>query len=174
MTLMAWLSRRKFHENIVNQLHEFGECRSFVVDRDDVVLRFGRRSSEPPSSWARYVKMRRMRRRRLIGKKEGRIRTHNRVKEEAMPSLSLDFIASLMDYTPTSSIDNGLVDFASDGVVALVLVSGEKARELGLHVIAKIKGYGDATKAPELFTTASALATTSGCFSILIPHITMP
>jgi len=25
-------------------------------------------------------------------------------------------------------------------------VSGEKARELGLHVIAKIKGYGDAAK----------------------------
>ncbi|KAL9314867.1 hypothetical protein ACSQ67_020319 [Phaseolus vulgaris] len=43
---------------IVNRLHGFGECRSFVVDRDDVVLRFGRRSSEPPSSWARYVKTR--------------------------------------------------------------------------------------------------------------------
>jgi len=39
-----------------------------------------------------------------------------------------------------------LVDFSSDGIVALVLVSGKKARELGLHVIAKIKGYGDAPK----------------------------
>ena len=38
------------------------------------------------------------------------------------------------------------VDFSSDGAAALVLVSGEKARELGLHVIAKIKGYGDAAK----------------------------
>ncbi|MQL71899.1 hypothetical protein Taro_004214 [Colocasia esculenta] len=46
----------------------------------------------------------------------------------------------------------------SDGAAALVLVSGEKARELGLHVIAKIRGYADAAQAPELFTTAPALA----------------
>ncbi|KAF7840502.1 Acetyl-CoA acetyltransferase, cytosolic 1 [Senna tora] len=41
---------------------------------------------------------------------------------------------------------------------ALVLVSGEKALQLGLQVIAKIKGYADAAQAPELFTTAPALA----------------
>ncbi|PNX74285.1 acetyl-CoA acetyltransferase cytosolic 2-like protein [Trifolium pratense] len=45
-----------------------------------------------------------------------------------------------------------------DGAAALVLVSEEKARELGLHVIAKIKGFADAAQAPELFTTAPALA----------------
>jgi len=39
-----------------------------------------------------------------------------------------------------------------------VLVSGEKALELGLQVIAKITGYADAAQAPELFTTAPALA----------------
>lgn len=46
----------------------------------------------------------------------------------------------------------------SDGAAAIVLVSGEKAAELGLTVIAKIKGYADAAHAPELFTTAPALA----------------
>ncbi|CAL9190654.1 unnamed protein product [Musa hybrid cultivar] len=46
----------------------------------------------------------------------------------------------------------------SDGAAALVLVSGEKALELGLQVIAKIRGYADAAQAPELFTTAPALA----------------
>ncbi|XP_039142204.1 acetyl-CoA acetyltransferase, cytosolic 1-like [Dioscorea cayenensis subsp. rotundata] len=46
----------------------------------------------------------------------------------------------------------------SDGAAALVLVSGEKALELGLQVIAKITGYADAAQAPELFTTAPALA----------------
>lgn len=73
----------------------------------------------------------------------------------------------------------------SDGAAALVLVSGEKALQLGLQVIAKIKGYADAAQvvtchfsfilvwwsptcfdaktrlsgqAPELFTTAPALA----------------
>lgn len=39
-----------------------------------------------------------------------------------------------------------------------MLVSGKKASELGLQVIAKIRGYDDAAQAPELFTTAPALA----------------
>lgn len=34
----------------------------------------------------------------------------------------------------------------SDGAAALVLVSGEKALELGLEVIAKITGYADAAQ----------------------------
>lgn len=34
----------------------------------------------------------------------------------------------------------------SDGAAALVLVSGEKAIQLGLKVIAKIKGYADAAQ----------------------------
>jgi acetyl-CoA C-acetyltransferase len=46
----------------------------------------------------------------------------------------------------------------SDGAAALVLVSGEKALQLGLHVIAKISGYADAAQEPEFFTTAPALA----------------
>ncbi|KAL6506777.1 Acetyl-CoA acetyltransferase 2 [Orobanche hederae] len=45
-----------------------------------------------------------------------------------------------------------------DGAAALVLVSGEKALQLGLKVIAKISGYADAAHAPEFFTTAPALA----------------
>lgn len=34
----------------------------------------------------------------------------------------------------------------SDGAAALVLVSGEKALQLGLQVIARIKGYADAAQ----------------------------
>lgn len=34
----------------------------------------------------------------------------------------------------------------SDGAAALVLVSGQKALELGLQVIAKIRGYADAAQ----------------------------
>nr|AQA29581.1 thiolase [Zea mays] len=45
-----------------------------------------------------------------------------------------------------------------DGAAALVLVSGQKAQELGLQVLARIKGYADAAQAPELFTTTPALA----------------
>ncbi|KAH9607197.1 hypothetical protein KSS87_021263 [Heliosperma pusillum] len=46
----------------------------------------------------------------------------------------------------------------SDGAAALVLVSGEKAKKLGLQVIARIRGFADAAQAPEWFTTAPALA----------------
>ncbi|KAK1359331.1 Acetyl-CoA acetyltransferase cytosolic 1-like protein [Heracleum sosnowskyi] len=45
-----------------------------------------------------------------------------------------------------------------DGGAALVLVSGETTVRLGLEVIAKISGYGDAAQSPELFTTSPALA----------------
>ncbi|KAJ7960238.1 Acetyl-CoA acetyltransferase [Quillaja saponaria] len=56
------------------------------------------------------------------------------------------------------SVTAGNASSISDGAAALVLVSGEKALKLGLQVIAKITGYADAAQAPELFTTAPALA----------------
>lgn len=56
------------------------------------------------------------------------------------------------------SVTAGNASSMSDGAAALVLVSGEKALQLGLQVIAKIKGFADAAQAPELFTTAPALA----------------
>ena len=46
----------------------------------------------------------------------------------------------------------------SDGAAALVLISGDKARELGIPVLAKIRGWGEAEQAPEYFTTSPSLA----------------
>ena len=46
----------------------------------------------------------------------------------------------------------------NDGASALVLMSGEKADELGIKPLAKIISYGDAAHDPELFTTAPAKA----------------
>ncbi len=46
----------------------------------------------------------------------------------------------------------------NDGASALILVSKEKAEELGLKPIAKIRGFADAQQAPEWFTTAPAKA----------------
>ncbi len=46
----------------------------------------------------------------------------------------------------------------NDGAAALVLVSEEKLKELGLKPIAKITGFADAAHEPELFTTAPAKA----------------
>lgn len=56
------------------------------------------------------------------------------------------------------SVTAGNSSSISDGAAALVLVSGAKATELGLQVIAKIRGYADAAQEPTLFTTSPALA----------------
>ncbi|XP_042441517.1 acetyl-CoA acetyltransferase, cytosolic 1-like isoform X1 [Zingiber officinale] len=56
------------------------------------------------------------------------------------------------------TVTAGNASSISDGAAALVLVSGQKALELGLQVIAKIRGYADSAQAPELFTTTPALA----------------
>ncbi|KAK6934615.1 Thiolase, C-terminal, partial [Dillenia turbinata] len=61
-------------------------------------------------------------------------------------------------FKENGTVTAGNASIISDGAAALVLVSGEKALQLGLQVIAKIKGFGDAAQAPELFTTAPALA----------------
>lgn len=46
----------------------------------------------------------------------------------------------------------------NDGAAALVLMSREKANELGLKPLAIIKSYADAAQSPEWFTTAPAKA----------------
>jgi len=46
----------------------------------------------------------------------------------------------------------------NDGAAALILMSVEKAEALGCTILAYIKGYADAAKAPEWFTTAPSAA----------------
>ncbi|MBL0126179.1 MAG: acetyl-CoA C-acyltransferase [Flavobacteriales bacterium] len=46
----------------------------------------------------------------------------------------------------------------NDGAAAVVLMSAEKAKALGLKPIAKVLGYADAEQAPEWFTTTPAKA----------------
>jgi acetyl-CoA C-acetyltransferase len=46
----------------------------------------------------------------------------------------------------------------NDGAAALVLMSREKAEQLGIKPLAVIRGYADAAQAPEWFTTAPAKA----------------
>nr|XP_009399886.1 PREDICTED: acetyl-CoA acetyltransferase, cytosolic 1 isoform X2 [Musa acuminata subsp. malaccensis]XP_018678464.1 PREDICTED: acetyl-CoA acetyltransferase, cytosolic 1 isoform X2 [Musa acuminata subsp. malaccensis] len=87
------------------------------------------------------------------------------------PSVIIDKDESLEKFDPVKlrklrpsfkenggTVTAGNASSISDGAAALVLVSGEKALELGLQIIAKIRGYADAAQAPELFTTAPALA----------------
>ena len=46
----------------------------------------------------------------------------------------------------------------NDGAAAMILVSGEKLKELGLTPLAKISGVADAEQAPEWFTTSPSAA----------------
>ncbi|CAG8555000.1 11352_t:CDS:2 [Paraglomus brasilianum] len=60
-------------------------------------------------------------------------------------------------------VDNGTVTAPnssplSDGAAAVVLISGDKARELGIKAVAKILGWGEAAQQPLEFTTAPSKA----------------
>jgi len=46
----------------------------------------------------------------------------------------------------------------NDGAAAVALMDGEKMRSLGIKPLARIIGYGDASQAPEWFTTTPILA----------------
>jgi len=73
------------------------------------------------------------------------------VKMEKIPQLRTVF---QKDGTVTAANASTL----NDGASALVLMSKEKAEELGLTPIAKLVGYGDAAHEPEWFTTAPSIA----------------
>jgi len=64
---------------------------------------------------------------------------------------------------PAFDRENGTITAANaskinDGAAAVVMMSGEKAKELGLKPIARIVSYADAAQEPVWFTTTPALA----------------
>ena len=73
------------------------------------------------------------------------------VKFEKIPSLNPAFIK---DGTVTAANASTM----NDGAAALLLMSREKADELGLKPIAIIRSYADAEQAPEWFTTTPSIA----------------
>ncbi len=74
-----------------------------------------------------------------------------KVKFDKIPGLKGAFVK---DGTVTAANASTI----NDGAAALVLMSKEKAGELGLKPIAKIVSYADAGQAPEWFTTSPSLA----------------
>ncbi len=76
---------------------------------------------------------------------------YKNVKMEKIPTLRPVFSK---DGTVTAANASTL----NDGASALILMSREKADELGLKPLAVIKGYADAAQDPEWFTTAPAKA----------------
>ncbi len=76
---------------------------------------------------------------------------YKKVKFDKVPALKPAFIK---DGTITAANASNI----NDGAAAVILMSAEKAKELGLKPLAKITGFADASQAPEWFTTTPALA----------------
>jgi acetyl-CoA C-acetyltransferase len=76
---------------------------------------------------------------------------YTNVKMEKIPQLRAVF-------TKEGTVTAANASTLNDGASALLLMSKEKADEMGMKPIAKIVGYGDAAHEPEWFTTAPSKA----------------
>jgi acetyl-CoA C-acetyltransferase len=80
-------------------------------------------------------------------------------KDEEYSNVRLDKIPSLRPaFTKEGTATAANSSTINDGAGAVVLMSEEKAQELGLKPLATISGYADAAQEPEWFTTAPAKA----------------
>ena len=80
-------------------------------------------------------------------------------KDEEPFNVKFDKIASLKGaFKKDGTVTAANASTMNDGAAALVLISKEKAEELGLKPIARIISYADAEQAPELFTTTPSIA----------------
>ncbi|AXY73837.1 acetyl-CoA C-acyltransferase [Paraflavitalea soli] len=80
-------------------------------------------------------------------------------KDEEPYNVKFDKIPELKSaFQKDGSVTAANASTMNDGAAALVLMSKEKAEELGLKPLAKIVSYADAEQAPEWFTTTPAIA----------------
>lgn len=81
------------------------------------------------------------------------------LKDEEPFNVKFDKIPDLKSpFEKGGSVTAANASAINDGAAALVLMSKEKAGELGIKPIAKIIGYADAEQAPEWFTTTPSIA----------------
>ncbi len=80
-------------------------------------------------------------------------------KDEEFSNVKLEKISSLRPaFTKDGTVTAANASTINDGAAALVLMSKDKAQELGLEPLATIKSYADAAREPEWFTVAPAKA----------------
>jgi acetyl-CoA C-acetyltransferase len=80
-------------------------------------------------------------------------------EDEEYKNVALDKIPGLRPaFQKDGTVTAANASTLNDGASALILMSGEKVKELGIKPLAKIIGYGDAAQDPEWFTTAPAKA----------------
>ncbi|NJM80007.1 MAG: acetyl-CoA C-acyltransferase [Flavobacterium sp.] len=80
-------------------------------------------------------------------------------KDEEYTNVKLDKIPTLSPaFTKDGTVTAANASTINDGAAALILMSEEKAQNLGLKPLAYIKSYADAAHEPKWFTTAPAKA----------------
>lgn len=80
-------------------------------------------------------------------------------KDEEYTNVKLDKIPSLNAvFTKDGTVTAANASTINDGAAALILMSEDKAKELGIKPLAYIKSYADAEQEPKWFTTAPAKA----------------
>ena len=80
-------------------------------------------------------------------------------EDEEFRNVKLDKIPNLRPvFDKEGTVTAANASTLNDGAAALILMSSEKAKELGIKVLAKIKSYADAAHQAEWFTTAPAKA----------------
>jgi acetyl-CoA C-acetyltransferase len=80
-------------------------------------------------------------------------------KDEEYTNVKLDKIPSLNAvFTKDGTVTAANASTINDGAAALILMSEDKAKELGLKPLAYIKSYADAAQEPKWFTTSPAKA----------------
>jgi acetyl-CoA C-acetyltransferase len=80
-------------------------------------------------------------------------------EDEEYKNVRFDKIPELRPaFTKDGTVTAANASTMNDGAAAVVMMSADKANELGLTPIAKIRGYADAEQAPEWFTTTPSLA----------------
>lgn len=80
-------------------------------------------------------------------------------EDEEYKNVNFDKIPGLKPvFTKEGTVTAANASTINDGAAAVILVSKEKAKELGLTPIAKIRGFADASQDPMWFTTTPSLA----------------
>jgi acetyl-CoA C-acetyltransferase len=80
-------------------------------------------------------------------------------EDEEYKNVNFEKIPALKPvFTKDGTVTAANASTINDGASAMLLVSKEKAKELGLKPLAKILGFGDAAQDPMWFTTAPSLA----------------
>jgi acetyl-CoA C-acetyltransferase len=80
-------------------------------------------------------------------------------EDEEFKNVRMDKISSLRPaFSKDGTVTAANASTINDGAGAMILMSREKAEELGLKILATIKGFADAAQEPKWFTTAPAKA----------------